>query len=300
MVKHKGLANKNDFSNEVFHNLLAIMPGYIYWMSKEGVILGCNEQQAHSFGLASSKELIGKSPYDVLPKGQADALMEFNNKVISGSLVEPFEEILTYQGRIRYMLSHKVPLFDNNGIAWGTLGISIDVTELKDTQQALKEQILKTENVHRSKAKFLSTASHEIRNPLGSVISILDNLYKDKFNELKDIFHDIVIDDLRAKQHVNYISIIKEKLNAIAEYNSIASFSAHRALIALENLDDLHRLHMQAIVPKWLEVEVVELIDKAIKKSTFPNDRNIKVETDIKLSETIFVDEDNLRRSLSM
>jgi len=42
------------------NNILAIIPEQIYWMDKEGKIIGCNEQQAKVFGM-TSEELRGKN-----------------------------------------------------------------------------------------------------------------------------------------------------------------------------------------------------------------------------------------------
>ena len=46
-------------SNEDFlSNIIAKMPGHVYWKNKEGAIIGCNIAQAQSLGFAKAKKML--------------------------------------------------------------------------------------------------------------------------------------------------------------------------------------------------------------------------------------------------
>jgi signal transduction histidine kinase len=54
----------------------------------------------------------------------------------------------------------------------GLIGIRIDITELKETAERLKQAVLEAEQANRAKSLFLSNMSHEIRTPLNGVLGL--------------------------------------------------------------------------------------------------------------------------------
>ena len=70
------------------------------------------------------------------------------------------------------ILSHKEPLLDEFGEAIGVTGISMDITELKNTQKSLVEAKEKAEAANKAKTEFIANMSHDIRTPLTGVIGM--------------------------------------------------------------------------------------------------------------------------------
>ena len=54
----------------------------------------------------------------------------------------------------------------------GLIGIRIDITELKETAERLKQAVLQAEQANHAKSQFLSNMSHEIRTPLNGVLGL--------------------------------------------------------------------------------------------------------------------------------
>ncbi len=48
-------------------NIIASMPGWVYWKNKQGQFLGCNEALAESLGVAK-EEIIGRDDYFLAKK----------------------------------------------------------------------------------------------------------------------------------------------------------------------------------------------------------------------------------------
>src|SRR6478672_1503938 len=74
----------------------------------------------------------------------------------------PFEGLVRLRradGEWRWMRSTGVPRLRSDGALLGYVGCFIDVTEMKESETALRE-------IDRRKDAFLATLAHELRNPL--------------------------------------------------------------------------------------------------------------------------------------
>jgi signal transduction histidine kinase len=54
----------------------------------------------------------------------------------------------------------------------GLIGIRIDITEMKESAERLKQALLQAEQASHAKGQFLSNMSHEIRTPLNGVLGL--------------------------------------------------------------------------------------------------------------------------------
>lgn len=72
------------------------------------------------------------------------------------------QELRFVDGRVRHIVCHASPLFDDRGQVRGCVGAVLDVTEQKRAELALKE-------ADRRKNEFLATLAHELRNPLAPI-----------------------------------------------------------------------------------------------------------------------------------
>jgi signal transduction histidine kinase len=54
----------------------------------------------------------------------------------------------------------------------GLIGIRVDITEMKEAAEQLKQAVQQAEQANRAKSQFLSNMSHEIRTPLNGVLGL--------------------------------------------------------------------------------------------------------------------------------
>jgi len=119
----------------------------------------------------SRDELLGKNDYDLFPREQADFFVERDREVLSsGKLVDIPEEIIqTRNHGSRILHTKKIPLSDSKGVLCFLLGLSEDITEQKQRENALQEanqklqvsqvailnilEDLKKENISRAKSE---------------------------------------------------------------------------------------------------------------------------------------------------
>jgi two-component system aerobic respiration control sensor histidine kinase ArcB len=124
--------------------LIALMPGNVYWLDKENVYQGCNNRQALSFGLRSSSDIIGKRNQDLpILDPEVAKIWDKNNLEVMNSAVEKVieEPAILENGMRVIVLSHKIPLFDEEGHVIGVLGTSLDISDWKKRENYLKKKI---------------------------------------------------------------------------------------------------------------------------------------------------------------
>jgi two-component system, OmpR family, aerobic respiration control sensor histidine kinase ArcB len=175
-----------------YEDLIARLPGHIYWFDTDNFLLGCNNEQAKALNLNSREEIKGKTLYDFLPKELADTHIKINQEILQKGIEYSGEEkgLLTKQPTI--YLTKKVPLRDHNQKIIGILGVSLDITELKQTQEALRVALDKSELANRSKSEFIQNMSHDIRNPLASILGMAQILYDTTTETTQEYAHMLV------------------------------------------------------------------------------------------------------------
>lgn len=181
---------------ELLLGIIGRLPGHVYWLSRDGAYLGCNDQQALDFGLSSRNEVVGKTNYDLFPRFDAEHVVKVNENVMSSNQQYEGEEIVSTGGESRCFLSRKVPLVDASGNVFGLLGISMDVTERKLAEElafenCVQESQLKTSNDF---CEFIHQAAHDLASPLcvlESTLSLCHELSQKHVETLKSVVSDI-------------------------------------------------------------------------------------------------------------
>jgi PAS domain S-box-containing protein len=77
-------------------------------------------------------------------------------------------------GEWRWIASHAEPRVSLSGDFLGHVGISPDITDRKQSEEALQRAKDAAEGANRSKSEFLANMSHEIRTPMNGVIGLTD------------------------------------------------------------------------------------------------------------------------------
>lgn len=148
------LRSSQEKTQSTLENILAHMPGHVYWKDKNGVYLGCNNRQAQNLGFQFGYEIVGKTDFD-LPWGenQAELFRQNDLHIMQTGETEIIEEKAQIDGKKAIVLSHKSPMRNKKGEITGVLGISIDITDRKKLKQnsilqkkKLKRRVLQKQN----------------------------------------------------------------------------------------------------------------------------------------------------------
>jgi PAS domain S-box-containing protein len=101
-----------------------------------------NLAHLRSLGLSRQEEAIGKTSFDFFPLEQAEAFFAGEQALMQTgeAIVEREERVFNRSlGEERYHLTTKVPIRDSAGKVIGLVGMSIDITERKRAEEALKD-----------------------------------------------------------------------------------------------------------------------------------------------------------------
>ena len=120
------------------HSLLNSASAPIFYKGADGIYLGCNEAFERFLGVPRD-QIVGHTAEDIAPKRLADVYHDKDVEMIASGGVQIYEsKVMTHDGA-RNVVFHKATFFDKDGQAAGLVGIITDITEQKQTEEALRD-----------------------------------------------------------------------------------------------------------------------------------------------------------------
>lgn len=96
--------------------------------------------------------------------------------------------IRTKHGEMRWWLISGAPLYDENNIQLGSIGIHLDITEQKQLEDDLIEAKKAAEKSAKAKEVFLANMSHEIRTPMNAIVGMSSQLQKTSLTKTQESY----------------------------------------------------------------------------------------------------------------
>jgi PAS domain S-box-containing protein len=125
-------------NQENLQTFLDSFPFIAWYKDIEGRFIAVNEPFARAIGIASPKDSIGKTLFDLSPKNFAEEYTKDDIEVMQTGKKKVVEEIILVQGEQRWAETYKVPLFDSNGKVAGSTGFLRDITDRKKSEEELR------------------------------------------------------------------------------------------------------------------------------------------------------------------
>jgi len=122
--------------------LIKAVPDLIYFKDRESRFIRINEAFAWRAGMTDVHAALGKTDFDIFGEPHARQAYEDEQRIVATGqpMINKEEREDWPDGRVTWATSTKVPLFDGSGKIVGIMGISRDITERKQTEEALARE----------------------------------------------------------------------------------------------------------------------------------------------------------------
>lgn len=131
----KGLLNQIQFNE----TLLQTIPIPVFYKDSSGRYLGCNRAFEEIFG-KTREEIIGKEVYGMGPPEIAEKYAAMDQELFERPSSQTYEwKVRSTDGSEREVIFHKASFLDAGGKIAGLIGVILDITERKRTEEALRE-----------------------------------------------------------------------------------------------------------------------------------------------------------------
>ncbi len=222
---------------EKYSNIIANMNLGLIEVSLDDEILMANNSFLEMSGY-SEDELIGKIANETFALEDSKKRIVNENRDRKKGLSNSYEiEVKRKDGDIRNWLISGAPNYNLNGEVVGSIGIHLDITDLKNLQDQ-KESLL--QNLRKSNdelQEYAHIVSHDLKSPLRSINALMSWIREDNEGKLDNV----------SLQNMDLIETTLEKMELlisdVLEYSSIGSNSLNRDDVDLNDLvEDLKRI----------------------------------------------------------
>jgi two-component system, chemotaxis family, CheB/CheR fusion protein len=150
----------------LLNSLLRSVPDAIYFKDARGRFIRFNHAMAARVDIADPADAIGKTVFDLPDHDAAMALHREDEAVLRSGKPQHYrlEPRRASNGTEAWDMVTRLPLVDRDNAIVGVIAIFRDVTEQVRARARIDEEV-------RRRDQFLAMLSHELRNPLGAVVT---------------------------------------------------------------------------------------------------------------------------------
>lgn len=284
--------------NAILQSVIESTPDVVFVKDQYGRIVIANSAFVRFFDRPLDT-LLGKDDAELWSPEMAHQLRELDSRIMTTGIAETLEERVPHADGLRTYLTTKSPWYDAQGNIIGTIGLSRDISDRKQAEEALQQlnqeleqrvqerttelqQAMEAaEAANRAKSVFLANMSHELRTPLNAILGFAQLMARDHTLELEKRQQLSIIN--RSGEHLlNLINDILEMSKIEAGRITFVSnrFHLHSLLDILEEMFQLRAIEkgLQFIIdrrpdlPQHIETDenklrqvLINLVGNAIK-----------------------------------
>ncbi len=170
------------------NDIIAQIPGHVYWVDKNNISYGFNTAAWEDFNYKSPFDLLHKPCYQIFSKEEEQKLIAVNNQVMEeGVCLAGEDPDVSPDGRKRHYLYNKAPLRNKQGKIVGLIGMSIDVTKARESEiKALQE-------INKEKLEFIMNMGHDLRTPMTGVLGLAKAISQENNIETIKTYAQLII-----------------------------------------------------------------------------------------------------------
>jgi len=177
MSKNKLKSSGNNQSpiktNDLLQLIIDNIGCLVFWKDKNSKFLGCNQAFANTIKLAKTKDIVGKTDFDIMPDAnEAEKFIAVDKQVIETNKAASYK--MQAYGKVNEWLDvTKFPLRDDGGKVIGIIGVIEDITK----QVNMKQKLIVNGEKYRNLIESTKTA-YVILNMSGCITETNDSFDK--------------------------------------------------------------------------------------------------------------------------
>ncbi len=270
---------KTKESERLLRTLIDHLPLNVFIKDVNSKKILVNKAESDFLGFDHPRDLLGKDDFDLLPRKTAELSFEEDQKVMNSlkPILGKENTCEKHDGSITTFLTSKIPLIAIDGTAKGLVGISLDISNIKQKEEELRDLINVTSLQNKKLVNFAHIVSHNLRSHSANFSMLLDFLVNEKNVEEKENIVKMLIeasdnlletlDNLNEVVAINTNTnldkkpiVLNEMIHKVTQ-NLQAFLKTHNATI-LNNIDDNIVL---PVIPAYLESILMNFITNAVK-----------------------------------
>ncbi len=238
-----------------------------------------NKSECDYLGVKNANELLGKNDFDLYDKKIAQISRDEDLQVINSlkPILGKETRCVKKDGTVTTFLTSKIPLIGDDKTANGLIGISLDISTLKQKEEELRDLINVTSLQNKKLINFAHIVSHNLRSHSANFSMLLDFLINEQNGEERENITKMLVEAsdnlLETLENLNEVVAINTNTNlnkkptALKEtvakvvLNLAGFLKNNNAKIIDEISDDL----VINVIPAYLESILMNFITNAVK-----------------------------------
>lgn len=155
--------------------LLDSIPNPVFIKNRKRVLLDCNSAFERFFHIPKD-QILGMPLLDFPNKQNSDEFDHFEIELLKKASTNSIEFQVITDKSPKEILINELTFFRSDGTIGGLVGIITDITKQKNLEREIRNAFQREKELSNMKSRFISTASHEFRTPLTSILASADLL----------------------------------------------------------------------------------------------------------------------------
>ncbi len=263
-------------SEHLLRTVIDNIPINVYIKDVESRKILVNKSECEFLEVTDPSKLLGKNDFDLYDAAFAQNSREEDLFVMNSQTPVLSREtvIIGMDGKATPFLSSKIPFNGADGQARGIIGISLDITNLKQQEAELRNLISVTSLQNKKLINFAHIISHNLRSHTANFSMLLDFLVKEKDEKEKEHIVGMLTSAsnnlLETLENLNDVVAISSNTNIRKEYVNLNN----KIDIVTKNLGGLIRSNKASIInniPNDTEIQVIPAYIENILTNFFTN-----------------------------
>jgi len=239
-----------EVQKQKYYSIIANMHLGLVEVNNHDEILMINHSFSEMSGY-SEEELLGKKAGEIFPiEGGSEIIAIENEKRKKGESNSYEIKIETKQGEVRYWLISRAPNYDINGKVVGSIGVHLDITNLKALELQKEKLLLKLEKSNDELQEYAHIVSHDLKSPLRSIDALVSWLKEDNKGKL----------DATSLKNFELIEATLEKMEQlisdVLDYSSVGTDTTVKADVDLNKM--LQDLTTILYIPDHIKITALQ------------------------------------------